>query len=93
MSALDARVREHLCTELRQLQRSLGITTLMVTHNQDEAMMADRIAVMNNGRSSSTPRPRKSTTARPRRSWPSSSARATGCRSSAAAPAMPRSAG
>lgn len=50
MSALDARVREHLCTELRQLQRSLGITTLMVTHNQDEAMlMADRIAVMNNG--------------------------------------------
>jgi iron(III) transport system ATP-binding protein len=34
MSALDARVREHLCTELRQLQRSLGITTLMVTHTQ-----------------------------------------------------------
>jgi len=51
MSALDARVREHLCTELRQLQRELGITTLMVTHNQDEAMlMADRIAVMNNGK-------------------------------------------
>ncbi len=51
MSALDARVREHLCTELRQLQKSLGITTLMVTHNQDEAMlMADRIAVMNQGR-------------------------------------------
>lgn len=51
MSALDARVREHLCTELRQLQKRLGITTLMVTHNQDEAMlMADRIAVMNHGR-------------------------------------------
>ncbi|WP_375739742.1 putative 2-aminoethylphosphonate ABC transporter ATP-binding protein [Pseudomonas boanensis] len=51
MSALDARVREHLCTELRQLQKRLGITTLMVTHNQDEAMlMADRIAVMNQGR-------------------------------------------
>jgi iron(III) transport system ATP-binding protein len=51
MSALDARVREHLCTELRQLQRNLGVTTLMVTHNQDEAMlMADRIAVMNNGK-------------------------------------------
>ncbi|WP_017903430.1 putative 2-aminoethylphosphonate ABC transporter ATP-binding protein [Pseudomonas asplenii] len=51
MSALDARVREHLCSELRQLQRSLGVTTLMVTHNQDEAMlMADRIAVMNNGK-------------------------------------------
>lgn len=51
MSALDARVREHLCTELRQPQRRLGITTLMVTHNQDESMlMADRIAVMNNGK-------------------------------------------
>ncbi|WPP00171.1 putative 2-aminoethylphosphonate ABC transporter ATP-binding protein [Pseudomonas sp. HR96] len=51
MSALDARVREHLCGELRELQRRLGITTLMVTHNQDEAMlMADRIAVMNNGK-------------------------------------------
>jgi iron(III) transport system ATP-binding protein len=51
MSALDARVREHLCTELRHLQRRLGITTLMVTHNQDEAMlMADRIAVINQGR-------------------------------------------
>ncbi|MCE4070005.1 MULTISPECIES: putative 2-aminoethylphosphonate ABC transporter ATP-binding protein [Pseudomonas] len=51
MSALDARVREHLCGELRQLQKSLGITTVMVTHNQDEAMlMADRIAVMNHGR-------------------------------------------
>lgn len=51
MSALDAQVREHLCTELRGLQQRLGITTLMVTHNQDEAMlMADRIAVMSNGR-------------------------------------------
>ena len=51
MSALDARVREHLCGELRNLQRQLGITTLMVTHNQDEAMlMADRIAVINQGR-------------------------------------------
>ncbi|WP_439887121.1 putative 2-aminoethylphosphonate ABC transporter ATP-binding protein [Pseudomonas sp. MBLB4123] len=51
MSALDARVREHLCGELRRLQKQLGITTLMVTHNQDEAMqMADRIAVMNQGR-------------------------------------------
>jgi len=51
MSALDAQVREHLCTELRTLQQRLGITTLMVTHNQEEAMlMADRIAVMNQGR-------------------------------------------
>lgn len=51
MSALDARVREHLCSELRQLQKRLGTTTLMVTHNQEEAMlMADRIAVINQGR-------------------------------------------
>jgi iron(III) transport system ATP-binding protein len=51
MSALDAQVREHLRIELRRLQRKLNVTTLMVTHDQDEAMaMADRIAVMSNGR-------------------------------------------
>ena len=50
MSALDARVREHLRIELRALQKRLSITTLMVTHDQEEAMvMADRIAVMNGG--------------------------------------------
>ncbi|WP_462382551.1 putative 2-aminoethylphosphonate ABC transporter ATP-binding protein [Pseudomonas sp. Marseille-QA0892] len=51
MSALDAQVREHLCTELRALQKRLGTTTVMVTHNQEEALlMADRIAVINQGR-------------------------------------------
>lgn len=51
MSALDAKVRERLRGELRELQKRLGITTIMVTHDQDEAMvMADRIAVMNGGR-------------------------------------------
>lgn len=50
MSALDAKVREHLRFELRQLLKRLGITTVMVTHDQEEAMiMADRIAVMNKG--------------------------------------------
>lgn len=50
MSALDARVRDRLRFELRALQRRLSITTLMVTHDQEEAMvMADRIAVMNGG--------------------------------------------
>ena len=58
MSALDAQVREHLRVELRRLQRKLNITTLMVTHDQDEAMaMADRIAVMSNGRIEQTGSP------------------------------------
>jgi len=51
LSALDAKVRESLRGEIRDLQRRLGITTIMVTHDQDEAMeMADRIVVMNRGR-------------------------------------------
>jgi iron(III) transport system ATP-binding protein len=51
LSALDARVRENLRSEIRELQQRLGITTIMVTHDQDEAMeMADRIVVMNHGR-------------------------------------------
>jgi iron(III) transport system ATP-binding protein len=51
LSALDAKVREELRGEIRDLQRKLGITTIMVTHDQDEAMeMADRIVVMSQGR-------------------------------------------
>ena len=50
LSALDAKVRAHLREEICQLQRKLGITTVMVTHDQEEALaMADRIVVMNNG--------------------------------------------
>ena len=50
LSALDARVRLRLRHEVRQLQRRLGITTIMVTHDQEEALtMADRIVVMNQG--------------------------------------------
>ncbi len=50
LSALDARVREHLRREIRNLQQRLGITTILVTHDQDEALtMADRIVVMNHG--------------------------------------------
>nr|WP_075518707.1 putative 2-aminoethylphosphonate ABC transporter ATP-binding protein [Moritella viscosa]SHN96076.1 ABC transporter, ATP-binding protein [Moritella viscosa] len=48
--ALDAQVRAHLRDEIRTLQRKLGITTIMVTHDQEEALaMADRIVVMNHG--------------------------------------------
>jgi iron(III) transport system ATP-binding protein len=50
LSALDAKVRESLRGEIRDLHRTLGITTIMVTHDQDEAMeMADRIVVMDRG--------------------------------------------
>jgi iron(III) transport system ATP-binding protein len=51
LSALDAIERVRLRSEIRQLQSKLGITTLMVTHDQEEALsMADRIVVMKNGR-------------------------------------------
>ena len=50
LSALDARVRQSLRHEIRGLQRRLGVTTIMVTHDQEEALaMADRIVVMNTG--------------------------------------------
>ncbi len=50
LSALDAKVRVYLRDEIKQLQRRLGLTTIMVTHDQEEALtMADRIVVMNHG--------------------------------------------
>ncbi|MGE0238502.1 MAG: putative 2-aminoethylphosphonate ABC transporter ATP-binding protein [Parvibaculaceae bacterium] len=50
LSALDAKVRVHLRHEIKKLQRQLGVTTIMVTHDQEEALvMADRIVVMNHG--------------------------------------------
>ena len=50
LSALDAKVRVRLRHEVKELQRKLGITTVMVTHDQEEALsMADRIVVMNHG--------------------------------------------
>ena len=51
LSALDARVRVRLRAEIKTLQQSLGVTTIMVTHDQEEALaMADSIVVMNRGR-------------------------------------------
>ncbi|WP_027965613.1 putative 2-aminoethylphosphonate ABC transporter ATP-binding protein [Halomonas halocynthiae] len=50
LSALDARVRVHLRSQIKALQARLGVTTIMVTHDQEEALsMADRIVVMNHG--------------------------------------------
>lgn len=51
LGALDKHLRESMQTELRQIQREVGITFLFVTHDQEEALaMSDRIAVMQHGR-------------------------------------------
>jgi len=51
LSALDANLREHMQIELRTLQRKLGVTTIVVTHDQREAMsMADIVIVMRDGK-------------------------------------------
>ncbi|MCL1949008.1 MAG: ABC transporter ATP-binding protein [Turicibacter sp.] len=50
LSNLDAKLRHQLRQELKNLQRSFGITTIYVTHDQEEALtLSDRIAVFNNG--------------------------------------------
>jgi putative spermidine/putrescine transport system ATP-binding protein len=51
LSALDARIRKHLREEIRRIQRELGLTTLFVTHDQEEALtLSDRILLMDAGR-------------------------------------------
>lgn len=51
LSALDAKVREQLREEIRRIQRELGVTTVIVTHDQEEALsMADEVGVMRAGR-------------------------------------------
>ncbi|AMA45213.1 ABC transporter ATP-binding protein [Pseudomonas alabamensis] len=51
LSALDARIRRHLREQIRAIQRELGLTTLFVTHDQEEALtLSDRIVLMNEGR-------------------------------------------
>jgi putative spermidine/putrescine transport system ATP-binding protein len=51
LSNLDAKLRQEVRVEIRELQRKLGLTTVMVTHDQEEALtMADRLVVMNEGR-------------------------------------------
>jgi putative spermidine/putrescine transport system ATP-binding protein len=50
LSAVDAKVREELRTEIRRMQVQLGITTILVTHDQSEALsISDRVVVMNKG--------------------------------------------
>ena len=51
LSNLDAKLREEMRVEIRQIQQSLGLTTIFVTHDQEEALaVADRLVVMNVGR-------------------------------------------
>jgi len=51
LGALDRKLREEVQVELRRLQRSLGITTILVTHDQEEALsLSDRIVVLDHGR-------------------------------------------
>ncbi|MFD2641246.1 ABC transporter ATP-binding protein [Pseudomonas japonica] len=51
LSALDARIRKHLREQIRGIQRELGLTTVFVTHDQEEALtMSDRIFLMNQGK-------------------------------------------
>jgi iron(III) transport system ATP-binding protein len=58
LSALDAKERDRLRGEIRQLQRRVGVTTIMVTHDQEEALsMSDRVVVMNHGRIEQTGTP------------------------------------
>jgi spermidine/putrescine ABC transporter ATP-binding subunit len=60
LAALDRKLREEMRDELRAIQRSVGITTIFVTHDQAEALgLADRIAVMSQGRIEQLAEPRR----------------------------------
>jgi spermidine/putrescine transport system ATP-binding protein len=51
LSALDEKLRKHMQLELKRIQREIGVTFVLVTHDQEEALtLSDRIAVMNRGR-------------------------------------------
>lgn len=60
LSALDAKVRESLRDEIRRLQKEIGVTTVFVTHDQDEALaIADQVGVMSRGRLEQIASPRE----------------------------------
>jgi putative spermidine/putrescine transport system ATP-binding protein/spermidine/putrescine transport system ATP-binding protein len=60
LSALDKMLREQMQVEIRELQKRLGMTTVFVTHDQEEALtMSDQVAVMNNGRIQQVGAPRE----------------------------------
>ncbi len=60
MAALDSKLRKEMRSELKRLQKSLGITFVLVTHDQEEALtLSDRLAVMNAGRVEQVCEPRE----------------------------------
>ena len=75
LSALDAKIRVALRAEIRRIQRQLGITTVYVTHDQEEALsLSDRIVVMSDGRMEQVGTPVEIYNFPPPSSWPRSSA-------------------
>ena len=85
MTALDARLRDTLRSEMNTLLRESGITTVYVTHDQAEAMeLGDRIVVMSAGRIEQIGTPRDIYTAPPTGRSRSSSVRSTGLPASGA---------
>ena len=80
LGALDRNLRESMQVEIRQIQQRLGITAVMVTHDQEEALtMADRVVIMRDGRLEQAGTPRRSIAVRRRASSRASSAPATSC--------------
>ena len=78
LSALDAKIRVSLRSEIRAIQRQLGITTVYVTHDQEEALsLSDRVVVMSQGRIEQIGTPFEIYNFPATRSWPRSSARST----------------
>ena len=75
LSNLDAKIRIQVRAEIRKLQKELGITTIYVTHDQEEALtLSDRIAVLNQGKVFQIGPPRRCTSGRPTGLSPISSA-------------------
>jgi putative spermidine/putrescine transport system ATP-binding protein len=80
LGALDRNLRESMQVEIRQIQQRLGITAVMVTHDQEEALtMADRVVIMRDGRWSRWARLKRSIAVRQRASSQASSVPAISC--------------
>ena len=96
LGALDLKLRQEMQTELKRIQREVGITFVYVTHDQEEALtMSDRLAVMDRGHIEQLGYARSTCTSGPR---PSSSPGSSACRTcsnatAAASPCAPRRCG